>query len=335
MNDKREDNFTADIENREVTWKVYGIDIYGTITAPADGKTHPAVVFVAGSGPTDRDWCSPLLPGTNGSGKLLAEALSKQGYITLRYDKVASGPHVRENVPKLIGKISMQSHLEELKGAVETLLAEKAVDKNNLFTLTNSEGAIHAVNYQRQARSNRFKGLVLTGAPGRAIGDVSRTQIHNQVKQLQNAEAVMKAYDDSIADFLAGKPMTREMPIENLKFLLMSLYSPMNLPFARELWSYSLPEYLAKVNEPVLVVIGKKDIQVDWKLDGSELEKVAATKTAVSIVYPENANHVLKHEISPIEQINAQTATLNYNAPKAILDNDTVAVILSWFSKQV
>lgn len=325
----------ADIESKEVTWKVYGIDIYGTITAPADANIHPAVILVAGSGPTDRDWCSPLLPGTNGSGKLVAEALAKQGYITLRYDKVASGPYVRENIPKLVGKISMQSHVEELKGAVETLLAQKAVDKNNLFALTNSEGAIHAVNYQLQAKSNRFKGLVLTGAPGRAIGDVSRTQIQNQVKQLPNAEAIMQVYDEAIADFLAGKPMTKEMPIENLKFLLMSLYSPMNLPFARELWSYSLPEYLAKVHEPVLIVIGKKDIQVDWKLDGSELEKLTATKTAISIVYPENANHVLKHEISPIEQINAQAATLNYNAPEATLDKDTVTAILNWFSKQV
>jgi pimeloyl-ACP methyl ester carboxylesterase len=332
---EKEDNFMADIENKEVTWKVYGIDIHGTITAPADQNTHPAVILVAGSGPTDRDWCSPLLPGTNGSGKLLAEALAEQGYITLRYDKVASGPHVRENVPKLIGKISMQSHLEELKGAVETLLAEKAVDKNNLFALTNSEGAIHAVNYQLQAKSNRFKGLVLTGAPGRAIGDISRTQIQNQVKQLPNAEAIMKVYDEAIAEFLVGKPMTKEMPIENLKFLLMSLYSPMNLPFARELWNYSLPEYLAKVDEPVLIVIGKKDIQVDWKLDGAELEKLAAAKRAVSIVYPENANHVLKHEVNPIEQINAQAATLNYNAPEEVLDKDTATAILDWFSKQV
>ena len=61
-------------------------------------EVHSAVVFVAGSGPTDRNWCSPLLPGTNGSGKLLAEALASQGFVTLRYDKLASGPHVKENI---------------------------------------------------------------------------------------------------------------------------------------------------------------------------------------------------------------------------------------------
>ena len=113
------------IENKEVSWKVFDIDVYGTITAPMDKEAHSAVIFVAGSGPTDRDWCSPLLPGTNGSAKLLAEALANQGFVTLRYDKLASGPHVRENMPKLVGKISMQSHTEELKGAVETAIGEK------------------------------------------------------------------------------------------------------------------------------------------------------------------------------------------------------------------
>src|SRR5580692_6130643 len=102
----------AAIENREVTWEVLGIQVHGTITAPADGEVRSAVIFVAGSGPTDRDWCSPLLPGTNGSAKILAEALAGRGFLTLRYDKLASGPHVRENLPGFAGKLSMQTHMD-------------------------------------------------------------------------------------------------------------------------------------------------------------------------------------------------------------------------------
>src|ERR1039457_6279172 len=173
-------------EDKEVSWKIFDIPVYGTVTAPTDKEVHATVIFVAGSGPTDRNWCSPLLPGTNGSAKLLAESLASQGFVTLRYDKVASGPHVRENIPKFVGRISMQSHMEELKGAFETIIAEKNVNKNNLFVLTNSEGAIHAVNYQLQAKSNRFKGLVLTGAPGRAIGELGRSPLFDQMKQLPN-----------------------------------------------------------------------------------------------------------------------------------------------------
>jgi len=324
------------IRDKEVSWKVYDIPVLGTITAPIDNEVHPSVVFVAGSGPTDRNWCSPLLPGTNGSGKLLAEALAKQGFVTLRYDKVASGPHVRENIPKLIGKISMQSHLEELKGAVETVLAQEGVDEDNLFVLTNSEGAIHAVNYQIQAKNSLFKGLVLTGAPGRAVGEVSRTQIFNQIKQLPNAEATMKTYDDAIADFLANKPPSKDAPLPegNIRLIMLSLWNPANLPFSRELWRYSLPEYITKIDEPILVAIGKKDIQVDWQIDGGELEKATSQKNDVSFVYPENANHVLKQETKALEEITAQYAALSYNAPGTVLDNETLNSILNWLTRQ-
>jgi alpha-beta hydrolase superfamily lysophospholipase len=322
-------------EDKEISWDVFDIAVCGTVTAPTDKEVHPAVIFVAGSGPTDRNWCSPFLPGTNGSAKLLAEALASQGFVTLRYDKLASGPHVKENIPKLVGKISMQSHLEELKGAVETIIAEKNVTKDNLFVLTNSEGAIHAVNYQLQAKSNRFKGIVLTGAPGRTIGELGRSQIFNQIKHLPNAEILMKPYDDAIAEFLANKPIIADASLpEGIKLVLQSLENPANLPFSRELWTYGLPEYIAKVDEPMLVVIGKKDIQVDWEIDGKLLENETAQKIAASFVYPENANHVLKHEETPREELTAQYVSQHYNAPDTELDMEAANAIFNWLNKQ-
>lgn len=324
----------AVIENREVTWKVLDIPVYGTITAPIDKETRAAVIFIAGSGPTDRNWCSPLLPGTNGSAKLLAEALATQGFLTLRYDKLASGPHVKENFSKFVGKISMQSHMDELTGAVETIVSEKDVNNDNLFVLANSEGTIHAVNYQLQAKSNRFRGLVLTGAPGRAIDDVGRSQIFNQNKSLPDAEIIMKHYDEAIAQFLANKPVVMDPSLpEGIKLLLRSLENPNNLPFARELWDYNLSEYIAKVNESMLVVIGKKDLQIDWKIDGRALENATAQKTAVSYAYPENANHLLKYEETPREKLTAQSVGLHYNAPDAELDKEAANAIFNWLKR--
>lgn len=321
--------------DKEVSWKVFDVPVYGTITALKGKEVHSAIIFVAGSGPTDRDWCSPLLPGTNGSGKLLAEILARQGFLTLRYDKLASGPHVRENIPKLIGKISMQSHVEELAGAVDTIMAEKNVNADNLFVLSNSEGAIHAVNYQLQKKSNLVKGLVLTGAPGRTIGELGRSQIFDQIKHLPNAEALMKPYDNAIADFLANKPIALDPSLpEGIKLLLQSLGNPANLPFSRELWTYSLPEQFAKVDEPSLVLIGKKDIQVDWKTDGKALENATIGKNNVKFVYPKDANHVLKHENNPLEELSAQYVSLHYNASDAEIDREAAEAILDWLKKQ-
>jgi uncharacterized protein len=322
------------IENKDVSWIVDGVSVYGTIAAPANGASSCGVVFVAGSGPTNRDWCSPLLPGTNGSGKLLAEILAHEGFVTLRYDKRASGPRVKENMSKLIGRISMQSHLDELSGAVETLISQGHVRADLIFVVTNSEGAIHALNYQLQAKSHRFKGLVLTGAPGRSIGAVGRSQILEQVKALPNGESIMENYDAAIAAFVAGKPVVPDVSLpEGIRQLLLSLVSPANLPFARELWLFDPSEVMAKVNEPILVVIGKKDIQIDWQVDGKALEKATAQKNNITFVYPENANHVLKHEEKPREQLTAQTS-LNYNSPDTKLDQETAEMIINWFKKQ-
>jgi fermentation-respiration switch protein FrsA (DUF1100 family) len=74
-----------------VSWRLDDIDIDATLTLPDGDGPFPAVIMVAGSGPTDRNWNSPLIPGANGSAALLAHALTELGYVTLRYDKRASG----------------------------------------------------------------------------------------------------------------------------------------------------------------------------------------------------------------------------------------------------
>src|SRR5215470_17165719 len=95
---------TSSRTSTEVSWPLDSTTVYGTLVRPSGPDPFPAVVMVAGSGPTDRDWNSPLLPGTNGSARLLAEALAQAGIASLRYDKRASGPHRRENMQALIGK---------------------------------------------------------------------------------------------------------------------------------------------------------------------------------------------------------------------------------------
>src|SRR5258708_9412680 len=100
-------------ESSEVTWQLGSTTVYGTLVRPSGLGPFPAAVLVAGSGPTDRDWNSPLLPGSNGSARLIAEALAQAGFASLRYDKRFVGPHARENLPVLMGKLNMHSHLAE------------------------------------------------------------------------------------------------------------------------------------------------------------------------------------------------------------------------------
>jgi hypothetical protein len=226
----------------------------------------------------------------------------------------------------------MQSHLDELGCAVDALLADDAMDPARLFVLTSSEGAVHALNYQVRAEEwRRFAGLVLTGVPGRSVGEVARDQILAQVRDLADGEVLMDRYDAAIAAFTAGEPVEPDPSLpEGMRLLLLGLASPANLPFTRELWEADPSALLARVPEPVLVVIGKKDIQVDWRADGGALERAAAANGTVEFAYPEEADHVLKHEDRPREGLDGPTVAGHYNSEGRTLDAAALTVITSW-----
>jgi len=320
-------------ESWEVNWQLGSTTVYGTLVRPAGPGPFPAVVVVAGSGPTDRDWNSPLLPGSNGSARLLAEALAQAGIASLRYDKRAAGPHARENMAALIGKMSMQSHADELTGAVRTIAQQDFIRDDRIFALTNSEGALHALHYQVQRPVMLFAGLVLTAPPGRAVGTVAHSQIAAQVASVPNGDALLALYDAAIVRFLAGEPVAPDPSLpEGVQMLLKSLETPANLPFARELWMADAAPLLRQVDVPVLVIIGKKDLQVDWQADGEPLQHAAVGHEEVTFFFPENANHVLKQELRPRSELVPVEVAQSYNGPDTRLDPQALASILEWLA---
>lgn len=323
-------------ESSEVTWQMGDTSVYGTMVKPVGPGPFPAVVMVAGSGPTDRDWNSPLLPGTNGSARLLAEALAQAGFASLRYDKRGSGPHARENVPLMIGKVSMQSFADELARAVGILVSQEYVRSSRIFALANSEGTLHALNYQLHSPAIPLAGLVLVGPPGRAVGTVAHSQLAAQAAALPNGDALLALYDQAIARFQAGEPANPDPALpEGVQMLLKSLETPANLPFARELWLADATPLLSQVDIPVLVIIGKKDIQIDWQADGDPLKLAAAGHENVTFLFPENANHILKQELRPRSELVAAEILASYNGPDTRLDPQAMDDILKWLAAHV
>jgi hypothetical protein len=292
--------------------------------------------MVAGSGPTDRNWNSPMIPGTNGSAALLAQALTEQGFVTLRYDKRASGPKGRENAGRMMGKISMQSHLEELAGGVDLLAGRADVDARHIFALTNSEGCVHALNYQVQKTDRPLAGLVLTSAFARPTGVLARAQIAAQVAPLPGGSDLMAAYDAAMADFAAGRPVNVDANLlEGLRNIILGITYPGNQPFARELWVTDPRVLLAKVTAPVLILIGKQDIQVDWQVDGALFEAMHNDHPNLTLVYADHANHVLKHEPRDRSQFTPAEAVTTYSGAETQLDDDVRKTIINWLKAQL
>jgi pimeloyl-ACP methyl ester carboxylesterase len=271
-----------------VTWLVDEIEVQASLTRPGGKGPFPAIIMVAGSGPTDRNWNTPLLAGSNGSAALLA--------------------------------------------------ARSDVDAGRLFALTNSEGAIHVLNYQAQQGAQQgalpFAGLILTAAPARPVGSLAHAQLAAQLQAVPGGADQLAAYDRAMADFVADRPLQLEPTLsEGLRNLVLSITQPFNQPFARELWITDPLALLAPVTVPVLILIGKKDIQVDWQTDGPLFEALAQTHPNMQVVYAPDANHVLKHEPRDRQTLTAADAAAGYNAEGTQLDPEAVAIILDWLKK--
>ena len=122
-----------------------GIDeLVGTLTVPRDvaGK-RPAAVLIGGSGPTDRD---SLTTGNlivrHAPFRLLktvAELLSRQGIVVLRYDKRSCGPCYPAAQEDTKG--FRFSHLiDDARDAVSYLKAHDEVDADNIVVVGHSQG---------------------------------------------------------------------------------------------------------------------------------------------------------------------------------------------------
>ncbi|WP_434619936.1 alpha/beta hydrolase family protein [Arthrobacter sp. A5] len=313
----------------DVSWELDGITMEGTVVLPDGDGPFPAVVLVAGSGPTDRDWCSPLLPGSNGSGRLFAEAFARAGIASLRYDKRASGPHARDNVPKLIGSLSMQSHLDELAAAVQVVSRLDFVGSSRVIGLGNSEGALHVLHYATSTQVVPFAGIVLAAPPGRPIQDVLLSQLALQSAQFPGGAELMPKVREAAARYAAGEPMNPDPALpDSVKMVLSSLETPANLAFARELWVESTTDSLGKTQIPTLVLIGGSDVQIDMHADGDPLQEAAAGMSNVTFAFPPNANHVFKEDMRSPAEVAASPGN-GYNDPDTHLDPESLEMIMA------
>jgi uncharacterized protein len=319
----------------EVTWQLDEIAMHGTLTRPDGEGPYPGVVLVAGSGPTDRDWCSPLLPGTNGSAHLLAKAFAEAGIASLRYDKRVSGPYAAENVPRMIGHLSMASHLDELVAAVAVLASERCVDDSRIVGLGNSEGTLHVLRYATSAQDIPFAGIILAAPPGGPIRDILLSQLALQATQVPHGDELMDAARDATERYESGQPMDPDPRLpEDVRLVLSTFETPANLPLARELWAEDATRTLPEVRIPTLVLIGGHDLQVDTHADGDPLQAAAAGMPNVAFAFPSTANHVLKEDTRTAAELIA-TPGNGYNADGTHLDPEALNIMVTWLHRRL
>ena len=326
-----------EVTSEDVSFVAGGRTIPGTLARPTGEGRWPAVLVLAGSGPTDRDWNSPLLAARNGSGALLATALAQHGAVVLRFDKAGSG----KNPGPPPEAWTADTYRDEAAAALALLRARPDVRADRIFVAGHSEGGIHAT---RLAQVEPVAGIAYLASASRSLVETLLAQIEAQLKHPtaklseRAVEAEMTTLRAAFEAFLAGRPVdpAKASKIPQLQALVAQLAAPGTAAVSRALRGFDNAAEAAKLTGPFFVLAGGKDIQVDPERDGRRLEQSLrdAGRTVTFHLAPD-ADHVLKHEPKPVAELraNLQAVQDGYNAADRTLDPDAVRALVGWLAE--
>jgi len=149
--------------------------LQGVLTLPAGKGPFPAVLLVAGSGPSDHDETI----GPNKPFRDIAQRLAAAGIASLRYDKrtLAYGAQMQAQ-----GNGTVDDEVTDDALTALHLLGEQAqIDPRRLFVLGHSLGGYMAPRIGQ--RDPQLAGLILLAAPARPLLEVSMQQVRELSQQ--------------------------------------------------------------------------------------------------------------------------------------------------------
>ena len=142
-----------------------GMRLSGTLTVPAGPGPYPAVVFVGGFGPDNRDGD---FDGRGRRGyRQLALGLARRGVAVLRYDKRGIGA---SEGPRSAGSTPAPSP-RDAGAAARRLASLPGIDTTHVALVGHSQGGDLALEAARTAPVTR---VVTLSAPGRPLGVLPR-----------------------------------------------------------------------------------------------------------------------------------------------------------------
>ncbi len=291
--------------SKELSFLVNNDTVYGTfLTTVAEKKYKKTrvVLFISGSGPTDRNGNISGAPGPNNSLLLLADSLSDYGISSFRYDKLGIGKSTFNNPED-----SMNFNLV-VKTAVKAIEMLNEMGFKKIYVMGHSQGSLVGM---LAAQNMPVQAFVSLAGPATNAFDLIKEQLTNNMPEgpLQ-AECITKL--DSINQ---GYTITKYNP------MLASLLRPSIQPFLRSYFAYTPTIEIAKLNIPSLIISGERDMQVP--ISETELLQKAANNGTI-ITYPK-MNHVLK-DVNDTEEQNLAS----YTDPDFPLTQALAHDIASW-----
>ena len=255
--------------------------IDGTLLLPNEKEKPNLIIIIAGSGPTDRNGNQNFLK--NNSLKKLAERLTENGIATFRYDKRIVKQIRQGNVDP---NISFDDFVID---AISVLNYFKLKDNfNKVYIIGHSQGSLVGI----LAAKEGADGFISLSGAGKTIDEVIIDQI--------NKTAPMFTKDaERVFSILKKGDTTEDYPIA-----LASIFNKEVQPFMTSWMQYNPQEEIKKLQIPILIINGSKDLQVS--VEEANLLKEAVKNAQIEII--EKMNHILV----PIEGNNLENSK-SYN----------------------
>jgi len=257
--------------DREVSVLAADGTLWGDIREPFEDKGIWAALIIAGSGPTDGDGNSPLLPGKNNSLLRLAIHLSEMGIPSLRFDKRGAG-RSRDAFRGEEGYL-FANLIEDAEGWYEEL--KKQFPERRYILIGHSEGSLVAL---ALAESSGAQAVISIAGAGYPI-DITLE------KQLYNFGPEMELEAKRILESLRRGERVSQVPEE-----LMPLFRPSVQPYLLSWFAYDPGALIASLDCPVLILQGEQDLQTSTE-DALALKK-AAPSARIALI--PQMNHLLR-----------------------------------------
>jgi len=287
--------FSYRSEDVTVANAVANVTLAGTLTLPDGPGPFPAVVFITGSGPQNRDeellGHKPFL--------VLADHLTRRGIAVLRYDDRGIGKSTGD-----FAAATSEDFAGDALAAWQFLRTRREIDARHIGLLGHSEGGLIAP--MLAARTPGIAFVVMLAGPG-----VTGEQI-----MLKQAALIMKANGASDAAIAANTDLQKQIftilreetvpariverlsaiPVPGPKEASAALVKQSSSPWMRYFALYDPAPALENVTCPVLALAGELDLQVPVEQNVPAME--AALKkggnTDYTVVRLPGLNHLFQ-----------------------------------------
>lgn len=319
-----------------------GVVLAGTLTTPAEGGPHPAVVLVSGSGPQDRDETlfrhKPFL--------VLADHLTRSGIAVLRYDDRG----IAESVGDFANATSEDFATDAL-AAVAFLLGHGDVDPDRVGIIGHSEGGIVApMAAIRSDQVGFIVSLAGTGISGRellelqtrlimeasgvsppvmALNQAIQDEVLDNLMAAANAETAVEAAKQQLEEAWGGLPMRAITALglaSQVDRAMEEMVSQVASPWMFFFLEFDPTTAFERVEVPVLALNGSLDLQVppDPNLFRIQEALERGGNTNVTAIEMEGLNHLFQPARTGLPS--------EYGNIQETMDPEVLRIIADWIN---